>query len=252
MFENIVLKFGFLLFIFSLCGNCFATVNNSLILWQEYISLRDCVYNNISNVSNLLEMYNKAVKVAYDIFSNDKLLIALSRCEFIMGRAYLFENDKQNAAKHFISGAEYAQKSLEIKDSGMGILMYAENISQNCLLQPMTYVIKYGSKIKGLAKEALQKEPSSGAALFLMNAQLIYAPAPFSNYKKGIKELEKILTLENIWLEKDDLFNIFSTLGLGYLELKDKENALAYFNYALELYPGNIHIRKIVEENFSI
>lgn len=238
-------------FALSACGYCFANVNKNLILWEDYLVLRDSVYNNASNVTNLLEMYQKAIESAYENFTEDELYIALSRCEFILGRAFLFEHDNENAAIHFSSGAEYAAQALEINDSGMGTLMYAENVSQNCLLQPMSYVLKNGPKVKGWAKKVLQNEPKSGAAMFLMNAQLIYAPAPFSNYKKGIKELEKIFEQENIWLEKDDLFNILSAIGLGYLELNNKTQALTCFNYALEIYPGNINIRKIIENNFT-
>jgi tetratricopeptide (TPR) repeat protein len=43
--------------------------------------------------------------------------------------------------------------------------------------------------------------------------------------------------------ERDDLFNIYSGIGLAYGKLRDLEEARRWLGKALELYPGNVYAR---------
>ena len=62
----------------------FAEVNTHDVLWDEYIALRDAMYNNQYSADGLLPLYDVAVATAKEKFSEDTLLVALSRCEYIM------------------------------------------------------------------------------------------------------------------------------------------------------------------------
>jgi tetratricopeptide (TPR) repeat protein len=124
--------------------------------------------------------------------------------------------------------------------------MYAENISQNCSVKPTTYAITNGSKIGGLASRVLKMDPVSAAALYLSNAQHVYAPSPWNNYKKGIKNLTQILQNSSVRMQKDDEFNIVSSVGYAYFKMKDYLQAAAWFSRALTVYPGNAFVKDML------
>lgn len=224
----------------------FALTDTHTVLWDEYITLRDSMYNSVTSAEGLLPLYNEAVASAKKNFSDDTLYIALSRCEYIMGRAYNYESNKDMAEKYFDAGQEYAEKALDIKKSATAYLMLGETISQNCSVKPVSYVLSNGTKVNGFGKNALKLDPKYGAAKYLLSAQYIYAPAPFHNHKKGIKEMESILNDPNNRLEKDDKFNVMSAIGYGYIERKDTENATIWLKKSLEIYPSNKYVNGLL------
>ena len=124
--------------------------------------------------------------------------------------------------------------------------MLGATISQNCSVKPVSYVLSNGTKVNGFGKNALKLDPKYGAAKYLLSAQYIYAPAPFHNHKKGIKEMESILNDPNNRLEKDDKFNVMSAIGYGYIERKDTENATIWLKKSLEIYPTNKYVNGLL------
>ena len=174
--------------------------------------------------------------------------IAQSRCEYIMGRAYSYEGDVEKAGLYYDKGEELAKKALDTKETVPALLMYAENISQNCSVKGVGYAVSMGTKVQGLAKDIIKLEPKNGAALYMNSAQHIYAPSPFHNYKKGINEMTALYEDKSNIYEKDDLFNITSAIGYGYMERKHYEDARLWFNKSLEYYPGNKFVRGLLKD----
>jgi tetratricopeptide (TPR) repeat protein len=209
------------------------------VLWSDYVILRDTMYNRQVSANEMQPFYSSAIESAKKTFSGSELLTALSKCEYIMGRAYLYEAQNAQAGEYFDKGAQYAKQAADASNLSDAWLMYAENISQNCSVKPTSYAITNGSKISGLASRVLKMDPANGAALYLSNAQHVYAPAPFNNYKKGIKNLSEILADSSVRMQKDDEFNIISSIGYAYYQLKNYGEAAAWFTRALEIYPGN-------------
>ena len=218
------------------------------VLWDDYISLRDAMYNSETTAIGLLPLQEKAKQSAQKLFTSDSLYVALSRCEYIMGRAYSYEDNKEMAEQYYDKGEELANKALEIKESVPSLLMYAENISQNCSVKGVGYAVSMGTKVTGLAKDVLKLDDKNGAAHYMINAQHIYAPSPFHNYKKGIKEMKALLSDQSIKFQKDDLFNITSAIGYGYMEKKEYSDALEWFNKSLTYYPNNKFVNNLVNE----
>jgi tetratricopeptide (TPR) repeat protein len=209
------------------------------VLWSDYVVLRDTMYNRQVVAYEMQPFYEAAVESAKKMFSDSELLTALSKCEYIMGRAYLYEEQKSKAGEYFDKGAQYAKQAADASNMSDAWLMYAENISQNCSVKPTSYAITNGSKINGLASRVLKMDPASGAALYLSNAQHVYAPSPFNNYKKGIKNLSEILADSSVRMQKDDEFNIISSIGYAYYQIKNYVEAASWFTRALAVYPGN-------------
>lgn len=226
----------------------FAAVNTHDVLWDEYIVLRDAMYNNEHSADGLLPLYDSAVAAAKEKFSEDTLLVALSRCEYIMGRAYSYEENKDAAGARYDAGDKFAAQALDIRESATAHLMRGENISQNCSVKPVSYALSHGTKIAGLAKKVLKLDENYGAAMYLQTAQHIYAPSPFHNHKKGIREMKEILEDSTVRLEKDDMFNLISAIGYGYLQREEIDEARTWLLKALEVYPGNKYVQSLLKD----
>ena len=226
----------------------FAEVNTHDVLWDEYIALRDAMYNNQYSADGLLPLYDVAVATAKEKFSEDTLLVALSRCEYIMGRAYSYEENKDAAGARYDAGDKFAEQALDIRESATAHLMRGENISQNCSVKPVSYALSHGTKIAGLAKKVLKLDENYGAAMYLQTAQHIYAPSPFHNHKKGIREMQEILEDSSVRLEKDDMFNLISAIGYGYLQREEIDEARAWLLKALDVYPGNKYVQSLLKD----
>lgn len=226
----------------------FAEVNTHDVLWDEYIVLRDAMYNNEHAADGLLSLYDAAVAAAKEKFSEDTLLLALSRCEYIMGRAYSYEENKDAAGARYDAGDKFAVQALDIRESATAHLMRGENISQNCSVKPVSYALSHGTKIAGLAKKVLKLDENYGAAMYLQTAQHIYAPSPFHNHKKGIREMKEILEDSTVRLEKDDMFNLISAIGYGYLQREEIDEARTWLLKALEVYPGNKYVQSLLKD----
>ena len=226
----------------------FAEVNTHDVLWDEYIALRDAMYNNQYSADGLLPLYDVAVATAKEKFSEDTLLVALSRCEYIMGRAYSYEENKDAAGARYDAGDKFAEQALDIRESATAHLMRGENISQNCSVKPVSYALSHGTKIAGLAKKVLKLDEKYGAAMYLQTAQHIYAPSPFHNHKKGIREMQEILEDSSVRLEKDDMFNLISAIGYGYLQQEKIDEARTWLLKALDVYPGNKYVQSLLKD----
>lgn len=237
-----------LMVVAGLASTLFAEINTHDVLWDEFVVLRDTMYNSESSAEGLLPLYDAAVASARENFTDDTLLVALSRCEYIMGRAYSYEENKDAAGERYDAGDAYASQALDIRETATANLMRGENISQNCSVKPVAYALSHGTKVGGLAKKTLKLDKNYGAAMYLQTAQHIYAPSPFHNHKKGIKEMQEILDDPSVRLEKDDIFNLTSAIGYGYMQRKEPDEARKWLQRALEVYPGNKYVQSLLKD----
>ncbi len=213
---------------------------------------RDALYNDPLNTNMLETMYEKTVSIVNKELDGYELYVELSRCEYYMGRSAFFCEEKDTAGDFYDSGIEYAEKALEIKEGADAYIMYAENISQNCAVKSSFYAMRNGLDVAKFSKKALKLEPNNAAALYMIEAQHIYAPSPFNNFKKGIENMTKILENPNLKYEKDDMFNLTSSIAFGHIERDEWEEALPWINKAIEIYPTNffaLDLKKQILEN---
>jgi hypothetical protein len=212
---------------------------------EWFIPLRDAVYEQRLTADEISPLYRDISSKAKTSLSGASQYIMLSRCEYMIGRAYQYEERKSEAAARYEEGISWAEKALEATLSAEAWQMLAENISQSCAVRSVSYAMANGLKVEKYAKNALAINGRNAAARIMTAARWVYAPAPFHNYNRGIEMMTAVLN--ECDMEKDDMFN--ACLGLGYAHIQQKKDALArpWLLKSLELYPSNKYARSLLD-----
>lgn len=212
---------------------------------------RDAMYADPLNHESLRVLYEQTKTDILASLNDYDMYVAQSRLDYYMGRSYSYAQNKTEAASFYDRSLESAEKALAICEGPEALLMQGESLSQNCAVKPTSYALAHGMKIGKIAKQALDADPKNGAALYLLSAQHIYAPSPFNNYRRGIKEMRQILDTSGVRLENDDLFNITSALAYVYIRQEKYDDALPWIQKALEVYPTNFFALSLQEQILS-
>jgi tetratricopeptide (TPR) repeat protein len=212
-----------------------------------YIPLRDAVYEQKLEADEIVHLYRAVKTQAETVLSGAAQYIALSRCEYMMGRAYQDEERKDEAAAHYAEGIAWAEKALDAGAGAEAWQMLAENISQSCAVKSVSYAMANGLKVEKYAKNALELDARNAAALYMVAARWVFAPAPFHNYKKGIQMMEAIISGGD--MQRDDSFNVYSAIGYAYYQQKKFTEARPWFLKSLEVYPTNKYVRGLLENS---
>ena len=222
------------------------------VLPENYYTFRDNMYNFVKSPDEMLSDYQKYIaeidkNLADKKISNYEYNLYRARYEFIMARVYHYDNNFPEAEKYFDKGMEYGEKAMKENENAQSVLIYVENLSMNCIVKPVSWVITNGPKVSTLDKKVFSYDKRNGAALYMSNAQDIFAPSPFNNVKRGIANMKSFLTNPNYDLDSDDRFNITAAVGYGYMLQKNKADAKKKNKKALEIYPGNKYIQGLME-----
>jgi Tfp pilus assembly protein PilF len=213
---------------------------------EWFLPLRDSVYEQQMTAAQIKPLYQETVRKANVTLASADLCIALSRCEYMMGRAYQYEEKNDDAARHYTEGINWAEKALKIKESSQAYQMLAENISQSCAVRSVSYAMANGLKVEKNAKSALALNGKNAAAQIMIAARWVYAPAPFHNYKKGI-EMMSVIPSESV-MDKDDAFNVNIALAYVYIQQKNYAQAKVNIGKALQIYPTNQYSQKLLAQ----
>ena len=204
-----------------------------------FTQLRDALYSQDLSSTEISSLYTTAEQQANSQLTGVDLNVMLSRCENIMARSLLYEQKKTEADPYLVKGMDYAQKSLDQSPSSEGWRMLAENLSQLCTVRSVAWVMKNGLDVEKYSKNALKLDPGNTAAQYMIAARYVYAPAPFYNYNKGIKMMQDIIDNYDNRLQKDDRFNVYSSIGYALAKQKNNADAKPWLQKALALYPDN-------------
>ncbi|MDR3161819.1 MAG: hypothetical protein LBU28_09430 [Spirochaetaceae bacterium] len=218
---------------------------------QWFIPLRDAIYEQTLMADEIAVLYRETLHKAEAALAGAPLSLMRSRCAYMMGRAYLYEKRKDEALACFEEGMEEARASLDAAVSPEAWVMLAENLSQSCILRPVSYVIVHGLEVDRYAKNALDLDAGNTAARYLIASRWVYAPAPFHNHRKGIQMMEDILNTYAARLERDDRFNVNIAIGYAYLEQKKFREAEAALNRARAVYPSNKYLQELLDKTKS-
>jgi tetratricopeptide (TPR) repeat protein len=219
---------------------------DSLPEW--FLPLRDAIYEQNLSANEIAVLYAGAKERADAELSGADRLVMISRIEYMMGRAYHYEERKREAIARYEAGMAAAEAALKERDSAEGWQMLAENLSQNCAVHAAAYAIAHGLNVEKYAKKALAKDQRNTASLFMLAARWVYAPSPFNNIGRGIQMMQDIITNYESEMPPDDLFNVYSSIGYGYLQQKKKADAKVWLQKSLEIYPANKYIRGLYEK----
>jgi len=210
----------------------------------EYFTiLRDAIYSQNRSSKEISVYYNAAKFQASRELTGVQRSIMLSRCEYMMGRSYVDEENKKEAAVYFERGLSLAQESLDSMPTAEGWQLLADNISYLCSVKSMAFILGNGLKVDRYSKNALKLDKGNTAAQFLIAARWVYAPAPFHNYKRGQQMMEAILKDYEYRLHKDDRFNVYLAIGDAINQQKKGGDARYWFLKAQEIYPENKRVK---------
>jgi len=210
---------------------------------EWYIPLREAVYEQQLSANQIAPMYREISARARTELYGAPQLIMLSRCEYMMGRAYLFEERKDEAAARFSDGMDYAQRALDVRESAEAWVMLAENLSQSCVVRSVSFAIANGLNVEKYSKNALAINRRNAAASIMIASRWVYAPSPFHNYRRGIEMMTAVIS--ECDMEKDDMFNVYSAIGYAYIQLRNSAQARIWLTRALEIYPTNRYVQNL-------
>ncbi|MDR0383443.1 MAG: hypothetical protein LBH50_05595 [Spirochaetaceae bacterium] len=230
-------------------------LNTAVIFAQslpdQVARFRDEVYMCSGDAASLARLGNDVEERIKGELSGTELSNALSFCEYLIGKAYQNENNGTEAAARYQSGLDYAAASVKANPTADGYRMMADNMSQLCTLKSTAWVIANGSKVASYANKGLGYNPRNAACAYMIAARWVYAPAPFSNVRKGINEMQDILS-GKYDLEKDDYFNVYYSLAYAYNRLKQPDNVKPWLDKALAIYPSNQDALQLRQGNARI
>jgi tetratricopeptide (TPR) repeat protein len=207
------------------------------------IPLREAVYEQKLTANEIKPVYQAALAASRRNYSGAALDIALSRCEYFMGRALLYEEKKAESDVHFSDGMSLAEKALKTAQSAEAWQMRAENLSQLCTVRSTAFVMANGLDVEKYSKNALALNKRNAAAQYMVAARWVYAPSPFHNYKKGLDMMEAIITEGD--MEKDDRFNVYSAIAYAYIQQKKFADARLWIQKSQEIYPSNKYAKEL-------
>jgi len=220
-------------------------------LWAEnlqewLIPLREAVYEQKLDVDNIKPLYFAAKNAANANCSGAELNLALSRCEYFMGRVFQYYKRNNEASTYYMEGIKLAEKALEAAPSAEAWVMRAENLSQACAVGTVAYAMSNGLNVEKFAKNALAINSRNAAAQYLVAARWVFAPPPLNNIKRGIEMMTDILQKGD--MEKDDRFNVNSAIGYAYIQQKKFADARPWLLKSLEIYPSNKFAAELLEK----
>ncbi len=153
-----------------------------------------------------------------------------------------------------IQQAEEAYKTAGLTENEKAciLLVKTDGIALNCNLKPFSYMLAHGLDVKKYAEKVLSHSPKCGSAVFLAGAQLVYAPAPFNNYKKGAEYMISALNDSRMQLLKTDVFDFSCAAATCLLNSKHPKDALPYLEKAAAIFPDNAMLKGLLADYNSL
>ena len=230
-------------------------LHSSGLLWAEnalikanlsewLVPLREAIYEQKLKADEIKPIYIEALAASREKCSGTALDLALSRCEYLMGRAFQFEKRNDEAFVHYSEGMRLAESVTKTAPGDEAWVLLTESLSQSCAIRSVAYAMANGLNVDKYAKNALAINNRNAAAQYIVAARWIFAPSPFSNHKRGIEMMKEIF--DNGDMDKDDLFNVYSAIGYGYIQQKKYDEAQPWLMKSLEIYPTNQYAAELL------
>ena len=154
--------------------------------------------------------------------------------------------DTKRAEKLGDTAYDYADDARDELENAETVLIYTNAIAQNCTVKSFFYMMAQGIRVNGLVKDVLKYDPTCASAMYLRDAQTIYAPSPFYDYKDGVKCMKAIIADPNANFEPFDLFDVNISLAYALINLNQKQEAAPYLAEAAKIYPANKTLQELM------
>jgi tetratricopeptide (TPR) repeat protein len=239
-----------ILFFIGFCAIAFPVAAKNIPGW--FIPLREAIFEQTLNADAVIPLYREAVRQAEASLSGPGRDAMLSRCEYLMGRAYQEDARQEEALACYERGIALAERSVAAGPTAEGYEMLSANYGQACMLKPTGWVMANGLKVEQYAKKALELDGRDAASRYFIASRWVFGPGILGNPQRGIRDMEAILDGQAD-LEKDDYFNVYSAIAYAYIRLKKHQDALPWLNRALGLYPTNkfaLDLREQIQKEY--
>ncbi|MDR1306822.1 MAG: hypothetical protein LBK74_04535 [Treponema sp.] len=214
------------------------------------IPLRDAVYAQNLSMDRVLALYNETKTGARSRLSGQGLYLALSRCEYFLGRAYQDNGRKKEAIASYDAGIDLAKKAQALAPTAEGYLLLSLAIGQNCMIRSTPWVMANGLKVEDNAKKTLALDPGNVLALYQVAARYAFGPMPFGDYPRGVTMMKQILTDHEQTMQKNELFDVCSAIAYAYLQDKKPGEARPWLDRAQSCYPTNKFVQGLIRDNY--
>jgi tetratricopeptide (TPR) repeat protein len=209
---------------------------------------RDAVYDQNESPREIDSLLEASRSTIVQISDQQQRLYWLARLESLSGYMDMFvTKDDQAAAVHFKKSLSLSRKALEIGEFSEGHSLISSDISYLCAVRGVGYAIANGRDAERHAEEAMRLDPANGKAMIVLASIKIYVPRLFGgNPEEGIEILQKALRLAT--LDKGDLFDIYSRLGVAFGKLRNQKKARENLARSLRLFPSNTYANEELEK----
>lgn len=227
-------------------------------LTELYNELRDDMYNQGTTSPDIQQQIDEALALVDSVdMEEEESLYWRAKFDYISARVYMeadmedkkdFEKFRSKEAEaRFERAYDNLGAYLEIREDSDVLTLRADILGQLCLLKGTSFTMSNGLNIRKMTDRALELNPENAKALVLAGNDRVYTPKIFGGKPRdGIALFERAENMPNA--EKDDLFNIYSGIGVAWQKLKKKDLAIFWMNKALTIYPENIYIKRMIEE----
>jgi tetratricopeptide (TPR) repeat protein len=205
---------------------------------------RDAVYDQNRSPRDIEILLEASRRTILELQDPQQRLYWLARLESLAG--YMDMNvtsDMQAAEDHFQESLRLSQQALDRGEFSEGYRLMSSDISYLCAIKGTGYALANGLNIERHARKAIGLDPENGKALVVLATTQIYLPPLFGgDPQKGIEMMLQALRLPK--LDKEDLFDIYSRIGIAFGKLRNFKKAREYLSRSLQLFPSNIYVNE--------
>jgi tetratricopeptide (TPR) repeat protein len=209
-----------------------------------FAQARDAVYNQNRSpreIETLLEASRRTIRELPD---PQRRLYWMARVESLAGYMEMTVTcDMQAAEGRFQESLRLSRQALDLGEFSEGYRLLSSDISYLCAIKGAGYAMTNGREIERQARKAIGLDPQNGKAVIVLATTQIYLPPLFGgDPQKGIELMLQALRLPK--LDKDDLFDIYSRIGIAFGKLRNFKKAREYLGRSLQLFPSNILVNE--------
>ena len=206
--------------------------------------LRDAVYDfePTDKVDRLATMLNKATDEEH--LNPVTAALVKSRIADLSGRSWNEHGNKKMATALFETAWAQARIALASGETPLSLMAAVRAISSLCMVKDVTFVITYGPRITPYAQKTLELEPANASAAITLAAAKAYPPTIFGgNPAKAKAEITALIERRPEGFQKNELFDLRACMATACQKMGDIDQAKAWFEAALALYPKNDYAR---------
>lgn len=265
MFQSHRVFFAFLLTAAALTVPFVASAETNSSVTVVVEPLRDAVYGHTLNETQIRALHQVTLeRIAVEIETTEDECYARALANYYLGRFYQALKTRRKMAAYAAdlrAGRYLALKGYyQERDSAMAAYrearidaecylkfvpgaeahrLYGEILGQMLFLGDIGDVFEIGTKARKNVRIALDIDPSLTKARIQEASRLAYSPARYGGDPDEARKMYRRI-LRDGEVDREDLFNIYGGFAMASFMEEQDEDALYWFEEALDIYPGNV------------